>query len=294
MTQASAGASSSRIVALKRDGDATPLFMFAGVRGGPDTFQDLATQLGEERPVYAFHHIGAQSECEPVRQVSRMAQLYAAELRGVQRYGPYFLFGYSYGGLVVLELARELMAQGERIGLLIIADCPAPGYPRPAPLLKRINVHADNLRGMPERKRMEYITERFKNVRTRINKLAGLIPHVDPKEVVPEQVRRLDAALYESYRHYHPMPIGVDVLFLTADTPPEYPTASFDDPLMGWGNVLRGRVSQCDIPGAHLSVFAPQNLPVLAARIRSGLARAERAQTIVHSSTHIGAHVKSP
>jgi thioesterase domain-containing protein len=276
MTQGSAGIVTPRIVALKPSGDSKPLFMFAGVRGGPDTFRDLATQLGDNRPVYAFHHIGAQGECEPVRQVSRMAQLYAAELRGVQPRGPYHLLGYSFGGVVVFELARELLAQGERVALVIIADCPAPGYPRPAPLVKRIKTHLDNLRALHEQKRINYLVQRFANLRTRITKLAGLIPYVDPKEIVPEQMRRVDAALYEAYWHYRPAPLGVDVLFLTADTPPEWPTASFDDPLMGWGNVLRGRISQCAIPGAHLSVFAPQNLPLMAARIRSGIERSER------------------
>jgi len=266
---------SSRIVALKTGGAAHPLFMFAGVGGGPDTFRDLAAQLGDERPIYGFHHIGALGECEPVRQVSRMAQLYAAELRGVQAHGPYYLFGYSFGGAVVFELARELVAQGERVGLVIMADCPAPGYPPPAPLPKRLKIHLRNLLGLNEQKRMDYLRQRFMNVRTRIQKLAGAIPDQD-LEALPENVRRLEAALYEAYRHYRPLPLGLDVLFLTADTPPEWPTASFDDPLMGWGNVLRGRISQCAIPGAHVTVFAPQNLPVMAARIRSGLERAER------------------
>ena len=289
MTQGSEPGS-SRIVALKTGGAANPLFMFAGVGGGPDTFHDLAAQLGDERSIYGFHHIGALGECEPVRQVSRMAQLYAAELRGVQPHGPYYLFGYSFGGAVVMELARELLAQGERVGLVIMADCPAPGYPRPAPLLKRLRVHAENLLGLHEQKRMDYLRQRFMNVRERIKKLAGAVPD-QGKHILPEQVRRLEAALYEAYRHYRPLPIGLDVLFLTADTPPEWPTASFDDPLMGWGNVLRGRISQCAIPGAHLTVFAPQNLPVMAARIRSGLERAERCAN--HPSPVPGL-VKSP
>lgn len=288
MTQGSAPGS-ARIVALKAGGTANPLFMFAGIGGAPDTFLDLAAQLGDERPIYGFHHVGALGECEPVRQVSRMAQLYAAELRGVQPRGPYYLFGYSFGGAVVFELARELVAQGERVGLVIMADCPAPGYPQPAPLLKRFKVHADNLLGLHERRRKDYLRQRFMNLSTRIKKLAGLIP--DDREDLPEQVRRLEAALYEAYSHYRPLPLGLDVLFLTADTPPEWPTASFDDPLMGWGNVLRGCISQCAIPGTHLTVFAPQNLPVMAARIRSAL---ERAEACADRSSPVPALVKAP
>lgn len=279
MTQGGPELGTSRMVALKAGGEGTakrPLFMFAGVRGGPDTFRDLAAQLGDDRPVYGAHHIGAQNETELVRNVARMAQLYAAEVRGVQRHGPYYLFGYSLGGMIVFELARELMAQGERVGLVIMADCTAPGYPQPAPFFNRIAIHVDNLRKREAGHRVAYLAQRFKNVRTRIAKVTGFIPYVDPKEVIPPQVKKLDAALWEAYRHYKPLPLNVDVLFLTADTPPEWPTVSFDDPLRGWGDILRGRISQCSIPGTHLSVFAPQNLPVLAARIKNGLARAER------------------
>jgi thioesterase domain-containing protein len=279
MTQGGAELSTSRMVALRANSAGAtkkPLFMFAGVRGGPDTFRDLAAQLGDDRPVYGVHYIGAQHEPELVRNVARMAQLYAAEVRGVQRHGPYYLFGYSLGGMIVFELARELMAQGERVGLVIMADCAAPGYPQPAPLVNRIAIHVDNLRSRQAGHRLEYLAQRFKNVRTRIAKLTGFIPYVDPKEVIPPHMKKLDAALWEAYRNYKPMPLNADVLFLTADTPPEWPTVSFDDPLRGWGDILRGRISQCSIPGTHLSVFAPQNLPVLAARIRNGLARAER------------------
>lgn len=278
MTQGSVGLRASRMVALK-SGHGTPLFVFPGAPGTPDTFRDLAAQLGEDRPVYGFHHIGAQQECEPVRQISRAAQLYAAELRSVQRHGPYFLFGYSFGGLVAFELARELVAQGERIGLVIMADSPAPGYPPPAPLLTRVKTHANNLWSASREARVRYLRQRAQNLRTRVAKLVGLIPHTDPNEQMPDHERRLVAAAYEAFNHYDPMPLGVDVLFLTADTPPEWPTASFDDPLLGWGNMLRGRISQCSIPGAHLSVFAPRNLPVLATRIREGLARAERVNS---------------
>lgn len=282
MTQGSSGLSTPRIVALK-GGTATPLFMFPGAPGTPDTFRELAALLGEHRPAYGFHHIGAQRECEPVRQVSRAAQLYAAEVRSVQRHGPYLLFGYSFGGLVAFELARELVAQGERIGLVILADCPVPGYPPPAPLLDRIRIHLQNLRAGSGRERAHYIEQRLANVRTRLAKLAGVIPHAAAQHHVPDHLRRLDAALYEAFIHYEPVALGVDVLFLTADTPPEWPTVSFDDPLLGWGPVLRGRISQCAIAGAHLSIFAPHNLPVLAARIRRGIERVDHANAAEHT-----------
>jgi thioesterase domain-containing protein len=211
--------------------------------------------------------------------VSRLAQLYAAELRGAQPRGPYYLFGYSFGGVVAFEVARELVAQGQRVGLVVMADCPAPGYPKPPPVWERARTHARNLVDGTPTERVRYLRDRVENTVTRMSTWLGFVPHVDiePVDKVPEHIKHVDAALYEAYNHYQPTPQCVDVLFLTADTAPDWPTAKFDDPLMGWAVALRGRISQCSVPGAHLSIFAPENVPVLVERIQAALRAAERA-----------------
>lgn len=275
MTQAAVGLNTRRLVQLHASGSGHPLFIFPGIHGTPETFADLAARLGDKRPVYGFKHIGAQEECEPVRQMERLAQLYAIEVRAVQPRGPYFLFGYSFGGAVAFEVARELRSQAERVALVIMADCPAPGYPKPAPLLTRAKTHVQNLLARSNQERVAYLRERFANGVGRLGKLAGLTPHADPTQPAPPHLQRVDAALYEAYDHYRLTGLNVDVLFLTADSPPDWPTIKFDDPLMGWGPALRGRISQCSIPGAHLSIFSPENVPVLAERVRAGIAQAE-------------------
>jgi thioesterase domain-containing protein len=278
MTQAASVTQIQRRVVLQANGTGSPLFVFPGIHGTPETFAELAERLGAERPVYGFRLVGMQQECEPVRQVGRLAQLYAAEVRSVQARGPYHLFGYSLGGAIAFEVARELRSQSERVGLVVMADCPAPGYPAPSPALKRARTHLDNLLGASPRQRLQYLRDRALNAGARIGRVIGLTPGAD--EIMgaddPEYVQRVDAALYEAYVHYVPSPLCVDVLFMTADTPPDWPTVVFDDPLMGWGPALRGRITQCNIPGAHLSIFAPQNLPALALQLREALARAER------------------
>jgi thioesterase domain-containing protein len=278
MTQGSAELNPCRLVLLHEGGGGSkPLFVFPGVYGAPETFKDMATELGSRRSVYGFRHIGAQKECEPVRQVSRLAQLYAAELRRAEQRGPYYLFGYSFGGVVAFEVARELSSHGQKVGLVIMADCPAPGYPRAAPPWRRAKTHAHNLLSGTRSTRLRYLRDRVQNTAMRVVKLVGLVPHDEPRGVTPAHMQRVNAALYEAYQHYEPSPQCIDVLFLTADTPPDWPTVVFDDPLLGWGPMLRGRLSQCSVPGAHLSIFSPDNLELLTGQIRSALAQADRS-----------------
>jgi thioesterase domain-containing protein len=62
-----------------------------------------------------------------------MAALYVNHIRQIQRTGPYFLGGWSMGGLVAFEMARQLQQEGETIGPLILFDTfPPPGNKRSA------------------------------------------------------------------------------------------------------------------------------------------------------------------
>jgi thioesterase domain-containing protein len=53
-----------------------------------------------------------------------------ARMRTMQPGGPYFLAGQCFGGRVVYEMARQLEAAGERVGLLIMLDASAPFFNR--------------------------------------------------------------------------------------------------------------------------------------------------------------------
>jgi oxalate---CoA ligase len=276
MTQPASALPTRRHVLLQAAGDRNPLFIFPGISGNPHTYLDLATRLGTDRPVYGFHLVGSLQECEPVRQVRRLAQLYAADVRSVQTRGPYFLFGYSFGGVLAFEVARELMSHGEPIGLVTMADCPAPGYPKLPAATQRMKLHVQNLWQLSRTERVAYLRDRMNNGMMKLQSLVGARNIAENGDGTSPHLQRVNAALHEAYIHYVPAPLSVDVLFLTADAPADWPTVVFDDPLMGWGPVLRGRISQCGIPGAHLKIFDPENVTILAERVSNAISQAER------------------
>src|SRR5262249_15619287 len=67
---------------------------------------------------------------EPHQTVELMAAEYVREIRTVQSHGPYFIGGSCVGGLVALETARQLRAQGEPLGLLVLVDSIYPSWAR--------------------------------------------------------------------------------------------------------------------------------------------------------------------
>ncbi|MFT5192598.1 MAG: surfactin synthase thioesterase subunit [Verrucomicrobiales bacterium] len=88
------------------------------------------------------------NESNEVPSVEEAARLYLEEIRRVQPTGPYFLGGYSYGGLVAYEMAQILTKNDESVAMLGIFDTSNPACPlKPYELSERLRVHFEEQEG---------------------------------------------------------------------------------------------------------------------------------------------------
>ncbi len=99
-----------------------PFFCVHSVGGEVMAYHKLARLLGDGQPVY-----GLQSPDPPLEDVREMAAVYLDAVREVQPAGPYRIAGWSMGGIVAFEMARQLEALGETTEVLAMIDVPAPG-----------------------------------------------------------------------------------------------------------------------------------------------------------------------
>jgi acyl-coenzyme A synthetase/AMP-(fatty) acid ligase/thioesterase domain-containing protein/acyl carrier protein len=106
--------------ALRRTPPGTPFFCVPG--GGSVAVELLPLARHLQRPVYALVARGFESRAFPDRRVERAAARYVAAVRSIQARGPYFIGGHSFGGIVAWEMARQLQAAGEPVGLLVLLD----------------------------------------------------------------------------------------------------------------------------------------------------------------------------
>lgn len=113
---------SGAIVPLRAEGSRNPLFLLHGVDGDILEFEKLARNLDAGRPVYGIRSQVLVGERHALTRLEDMAAYYLAELRRVQECGPYCLLGYSFGCLVAFEIANQLWAQGEQVGMLAMVD----------------------------------------------------------------------------------------------------------------------------------------------------------------------------
>src|SRR5262249_23935735 len=101
----------TRVVPLQPHGARLPLFLLPSLVADHIIFRELARCLGTDRPVYGFE---SEYKAEPPRFIPfvEMATQYVHDLLRFRPQGPYYLAGYSFGGRLAYEVARQLRVQG--------------------------------------------------------------------------------------------------------------------------------------------------------------------------------------
>lgn len=112
------------VVKMNPGGGQTPIFLFHGdYNGGGLYAARLAKFLGEDQPLFvvAPHDLGKEPVPLPVQE---MAADRLPLLLNAQPKGPYRLAGYCLGGLIAFEMARLLIAAGEKVEMVGMIDSP--------------------------------------------------------------------------------------------------------------------------------------------------------------------------
>ena len=110
------------LVPINRGGNRPPLFLVHGAEGNVLLYRSLASHLGGDQPVYGLQSAGLDGETPVDDDFERVARRYVREIRQVQPEGPYLLGGYCLGGTIALEMARQLIEGGQRVGLMAMIE----------------------------------------------------------------------------------------------------------------------------------------------------------------------------
>jgi thioesterase domain-containing protein len=103
-----------------------PLFFIHDVSGSVLFYREIADRIRSNRTCYVLQPRGMDGRMPPVTSIPEMAANYIAEILQVQPEGAYYLSGYSFGGFVAFEIARQLHELGKEVKLLAIVDTGAP------------------------------------------------------------------------------------------------------------------------------------------------------------------------
>jgi acetoacetyl-CoA synthetase len=133
----------SPLVLLKGGNEQSPIFIAPGV-GGRASFSSLAKHMKTERAIYGIQAKGVDGLEEPLERIEDMAEFYSRAITQLQPQGPYFLIGYSFGGLLALEMAHRITAAGKRIATLVMID--THPHPRYLPFGEKLRFNARRVR----------------------------------------------------------------------------------------------------------------------------------------------------
>lgn len=103
------------IIPIRPNGSRPPFFFIHG------NMANLASHVEIEQPIFSLMPHGMTGSKAPI-DVEEMVQEYIKQIKATQPEGPYYIGGYSFGGILAIEAARLLKKQGQKILLLVLLD----------------------------------------------------------------------------------------------------------------------------------------------------------------------------
>ncbi|MEJ1931206.1 AMP-binding protein, partial [Nostoc sp. NIES-2111] len=275
----------SSLVKIQPHGSKPPLFLIHSLGGEVLCYHNLANYLGAEQPVYGLQPRGLDGKQQPFVRVEDMAVHYIKEIQTVQPQGPYFLGGYSFGGVVAFEMAQQLHKQGQQVALVAMIDTFRPGYSQRSSFSQRVLIHLKNIIqqgphyiwhkavGLSEvyKHQLKEVYKHYSKILPQVLNTAVDAPATDKHlNIMDANAQALDNYNFQKYS-------GNVTLFRTEDKNRKSAVGIKYDPQFGWGDLVEN-LDVDYIPGSHLSLLYEPFVKVLAQNFQLCL---EKAQMLV-------------
>lgn len=257
--------SNSCLVPLNSGGTRPPLFM----GGSNPRFLEVSRRLGPDQPVYKMDLYAAAERrvtagLEPYRNLEEYAADFVREIRAVQPRGPYFLSGGCDGGILSLEIAHQIQALGEQVGLLVLWETPRTGFFERDWCGTALHIVIRLVQALARGD--------LSGLTARIGQLTGR--DANHRSLSAEETRHL--YIYNSYwgtiRRYTPPEFLGTITIIRAQKQHRF----YKDITFGWDRIATRGIDVYPVPGNHRSYFTEffsEFICVLAAIL-------ERAQTL--------------
>lgn len=260
-------------------GDGPVLFFVPGIPGVsfvPQIVRDRAAAVGRFCDCLQFPGLGPGET--PLDTVGDLAREMIRRARQVLPVGPMALAGYSLGGVVAFEMARQLVAAGEPPPLVLLYDAFTPGVLSPRTRGQTLAAAARHLWRLGPVRFLRFVVERMRQKRQalRSRELGALA--VAPEPATPED--RARKAVYDaSFRATDTLQPGPPypgrvVLLRARDREVSFGVSRAIAIHNGWDKFVGDCFTVEDVPGDHWHLFQEANASLIAERTAYWLARA--------------------
>jgi thioesterase domain-containing protein len=119
------GMMSNHLVMLKPGQREPAVFIIPGIEGYAYYFKEIKKSFENRPTLYSIQMLGLQEGEKPLTTISEIARQSIHWIKQIQPGGPYKFIGFSFGGLVVYEMIRQLESNGDRVDYAAILDVSA-------------------------------------------------------------------------------------------------------------------------------------------------------------------------
>lgn len=262
----------SHIVALRKCDFGPRLFC-----ADAESFEALAASFPAIGSFYGLHI--DFTEMDSTHSVEMLAQSFLRQISELQPDGPYFLLGYSFGGLIVYETAARLKDRGQEVQMLALFDTDQPGFrhnlsleesdaARKAYLKDRMQKYLNSLK----RGRLDHfakdlalvVNKKLQKIYWRLGAHFARALRIGPRNV--SKLQKIDTM----WNAYVPKPIAQRLLLIRA----QGRDAEFgNDPTMGWGRTVQQDVDVRYVSGIHETMMQPPHVEEFVGLLRPHLGR---------------------
>ncbi len=265
--------SASSLVPIQTGGSKLPFFCVHGAHGTVVRFHDLARYLGPDQPFYGLQAQGLDPRNPCHTRAEEMASHYVKEMRGLRPEGPYFIGGYSFGGMIAFEMAQQLAAQGQE-GVVFLFDT----------LLPIRGILADQEAGsassvllklfqVPATERRNYLSRVVAAAMRPIERWLRVAR-------LPREHNKVRKICLQAYREYMPQPFAGRVILFRSS---QKPLRGVRDPYLGWGAYVPRGLEVYDVEGNHENILLEPQVRCVAEQLKVCLDEAQVAQQAVNS-----------
>lgn len=257
------------LVPIKSTGNKPPIYLVHGAGLHVLLFQTLAQHMDEDQPIYALQARGLHGEAEPLNSIEEIASHYIGEILEQNAEGPYCLAGYSYGGIIAFEMAKQLQAMGKEVNMLAMLDTVVRGAitgeqdskkfgERVVSLSRKAAWNIKDAISYPSSslKYRSYVLKR--SLRRWMFKVRN---KNDQNGQQNNYAALVDKKNLEAFYKYRIQPYNGKIHLFRAKERRFYMN---DQEFLGWKPYINGNIMIHEVPGDHLTLFDPPNGKVFA------------------------------
>jgi acetoacetyl-CoA synthetase len=210
------------------------------------------------RPILAIELHNLEVGPSVLESIEETAKAVVGRMREVQPVGPYAILGYSFGGNLAVEVARQLTANGQKVELVTVLDSYVPGLLPKG--LSEVVMHLRIIAGLNLHESYTYISSRIKR---------RLFPRFQssPKSKIERAIAEAAKHCLHAYDAHRPEGFSGRIVLVRATDFGDLMEAADPSGTCGWSFVCKGGVYVIPMPCRHEDFFKEPHVTDLAGHI---------------------------